>query len=214
MPLSSTAYLSVAAWKYIDLAAPPSAPEMPQEETPAVPPIERKTFTEDELAAHVQSALAEAQKRWQVQANDEQARRDHVVSAALERFAQQRRTYFKQLEAEVVQLSLAIAKKILQREAELDPTLLAGLVRIALDRLGVESPVTVRVSPEAKLSWERALHLRDLENRFDLVGDSRLSAEDCLVETESGSAQFGFSAQLKDLEQSFSDLLARRPELS
>ena len=32
-----------------------------------------------------------------------------------------------------MQLALAIARKILQREAELDPTLLTALVRIALE---------------------------------------------------------------------------------
>jgi flagellar assembly protein FliH len=43
----------------------------------------------------------------------------------------QREQYFVRAEAEIVQLALAIAAKILHREAQVDPMLVATLVRMA-----------------------------------------------------------------------------------
>src|SRR5579863_8304711 len=52
------------------------------------------------------------------------------VAAALTGFAQDRAQYYQSVESEVVQLALSMASKILHREAQLDPLLLAGLVRV------------------------------------------------------------------------------------
>ena len=67
---------------------------------------------------------------------------------ALKEFEDERAEYFRRVEGEVVQLALAIARKILQREAELDPTLLTALVRIALERMQCGSVVRIRVAAE------------------------------------------------------------------
>ena len=42
--------------------------------------------------------------------------------------------------------------------------------------------------------------------------DDALSPGDCIVETELGTANFGFEAQLRDVEESFAQLLAHRPD--
>jgi len=57
------------------------------------------------------------------------------ISAALEKFKAERAAYFARIEPDVVQLALAIARKILHREAQMDPLLLAGMVRVALERV-------------------------------------------------------------------------------
>jgi flagellar assembly protein FliH len=60
-------------------------------------------------------------------------------------FSEQRTEYFARVEAEVVQLALAIAAKILHREAQVDPMLVAALVRMAIEKMREGSSVTVRV---------------------------------------------------------------------
>ena len=212
--MSSLISTAVAAWEYLDLAIPQPLPELPTAEVTTSVLADKEEITEADVAARVQSALAGAQEAWQAQDDEAQRRRDVSLAGVLASFAQQRSAYFRAVEVEVVKLSLAIAKKILQREAELDPTLLAGLVRIALDRFGADATATIRVAPGAAEMWRRSLCVGGLESRMQLVPDVHLSDDDCVVETESGAANFGFSAQLKDVEHSFSDLLARRAEVS
>jgi flagellar assembly protein FliH len=45
-----------------------------------------------------------------------------------------------------------------------------------------------------------------------VVEDLTLEPKACVLETELGSANLGLDAQLKEVEQGFFDLLARRPE--
>ena len=76
------------------------------------------------------------------------------VVAAVAAFNEQRTEYFARVEAEIVQLALAIAAKILHREAQVDPMLVASLVRIAVERLREGSSVTVRVGRGKAERWK------------------------------------------------------------
>ena len=58
-------------------------------------------------------------------------------------FTRDRASYFQKVEGEVVQLALGIARKILHREAQLDPLLLAGIVRVALEKIDGATGVDV-----------------------------------------------------------------------
>src|SRR4029077_9773245 len=50
-------------------------------------------------------------------------------------------------ERQAVQLVLAIAERIVQREITLDRSLLLGMARAALDRLGEHGTATIRLNP-------------------------------------------------------------------
>jgi len=133
------------------------------------------------------------------------------VTAAIKDFATQRDEYFARLEAEVVQLSLAIAAKILHREAQVDPMLVATLVRIATEKMREGSSVTVRVSTGRGASWKQYFAGFPSPVRIEVAEDHTLSTQDCILETNLGSANFGLDTQLKEVEQGFFDLLALRP---
>jgi flagellar assembly protein FliH len=138
------------------------------------------------------------------------AAREPLV-AAIQGFEKQRDEYFAKVEAEVVQLALAIAAKILHREAQVDPMLVAALVRIAMESMSEGSKVTVRVSPEKTEDWRQYFANTASASRVEIAEDASLTTGDCLVETELGAANFGLDAQLKEVEQGFFDLLALRP---
>jgi flagellar assembly protein FliH len=133
------------------------------------------------------------------------------VAAAVSAFAGQRAEYFARVEAEVVQLALAIAAKILHREAQVDPMLVASLVRMAVEKLREGSSVTVRVGRGRGLRWREYFAAQQTAAQVDVVEDAALSEHDCLVETELGIANFGLDTQLKEVEQGFFDLLALKP---
>ena len=72
-------------------------------------------------------------------------------------FAVSGKKYFARVEREVVQLALAIAARILHREALLDPLLLAGAVRVALGQLGETTGVRLRCPAEQVERWRELL---------------------------------------------------------
>lgn len=133
------------------------------------------------------------------------------IKQAVETFDSERKKYFAQVETEVVRLSLAIAAKILHREAQVDPAVVAALVRIAVERMNEGSKVTLRVPPAESNSWHKWMETSIREQRISVQDDAGLAKGVCIVETELGSADFSLEAQLKEVERGFFDLLALRP---
>jgi flagellar assembly protein FliH len=134
------------------------------------------------------------------------------IAAAVAAFEVERTEYFARVEAEVVQLALAIAAKILHREAQVDTTLVAALVRMTIEKMREGSSVTIRVSPGRAARWKDYFASQAGMSRVEVVEDAELSDHDCMLETELGVASFGLDTQLKEVEQGFFDLLALRPE--
>lgn len=172
-------------------------------------------YSAEELAASVEYARKEAANEAESRIHAEYEQKLGAVRASvaklLEEFEEQRNEYFARVESEVVQLALAISAKILHRETQVDPMLVAALVRIALERMREGSSVAIRVGAGRASDWRS--YFAGLSNlpRVEVVEDPQLSGHDCRVETELGSANFGLDAQLKEVEQGFFDLLALRP---
>jgi flagellar assembly protein FliH len=128
-------------------------------------------------------------------------------------FSRDRDLYFQRVEAEVVGLAVAIARKILHREAQVDPLLLAGVVRVGLDNIAAGTHVRLRVHPEQIQAWQEYFGQQpDLRLFPELLGDATLGPGRCTLETELGSTDLTLESQLKEIEQGFFDLLARRPK--
>ncbi|MGA3047984.1 MAG: FliH/SctL family protein [Terracidiphilus sp.] len=134
-----------------------------------------------------------------------------TVATAISGFETQRTDYFGRVESEVVQLALAIAAKILHRESQVDPMLVATLVRMAIDKMREGSKVTIRVGTRRFAQWRAYFAGQPNAARVEVVEDASLTEHDCVLETELGSANFGLDTQLKEVEQGFFDLLALKP---
>jgi flagellar assembly protein FliH len=133
------------------------------------------------------------------------------VGAAISGFEAQRTEYFARVEAEIVQLALAIAAKILHRESQVDPMLVAALVKMAVDKMREGSKITIRVGFGRMAQWKTYFASQSPLVRLEVVEDPALTQDDCLLETELGATNFGLDTQLKEVEQGFFDLLALRP---
>jgi flagellar assembly protein FliH len=125
-------------------------------------------------------------------------------------FFRDRARYFSGVEAEVVKLALAIAARVLHREAKLDPLLLAGVVRIALEKVAEDSTTVLRV-PVSEVEMWREAFLTAAESSLQILGDERLGAGDCVINTNVGTVELGVDAQLQEIERGFFDLMQRRP---
>lgn len=172
-------------------------------------------MSEEEFAARIRQeradAVAQAEQRLRQETEQKLLAARAPVTAAIKDFAGQRDEYFARLEAEVVQLSLAIAAKILHREAQVEPMLVASLVRIATEKMREGSSVTVRVGAGRSASWKQYFNGFPGAIRIEVAEDPNLNNQDCILETNLGSANFGLDTQLKEVEQGFFDLLALRP---
>jgi len=89
--------------------------------------------------------------------------------------------------------------------------LVAALVRVAVDKLHDGSSVSVRVFPEKAAKWREYLANPLNGSVIAIIEDTNLAPDDCILETDLGSANFSIDAQLKEVEQGFFDLLAQRP---
>jgi flagellar assembly protein FliH len=174
-------------------------------------------FSAREVEDFVNSARAEAvaetenRMRGQCRAGSEEEAAK--IRQAIELFQTERKEYFLRVESEVVHLALAIAAKILHREAQVDPMLIAGLVRVAIDKLHDGSSVSVRVASSETEKWKAYLANPLNGSTIEVVADDNLGAKDCILETDLGSANFSIDSQLKEVEQGFFDLLAQRPAI-
>lgn len=140
-------------------------------------------------------------------ANDQRARQ---VTALTDQLAEERDRYFLAVEKEVVKLALAIAARILRREAQMDPLLLSGAVRVALGQLSGSTEVRVRVPITEFDLWKDALaHLPNLASRPTVTAGDGMRLGDCVIETALGSVDLGIRSQLGEIERGFFDNASR-----
>ena len=162
------------------------------------------------------SAVEEAQRRGfrdgQLQGAREAAEKldqqRSALVAALKGFADERTRYFRSVETEVVRLALAIARRILHREAQVDPLLLAGVARVALDQIEAGTRVLLRTSPGCAGAWtEFCSQQVEAVHPVEVVADPSLEGPGCILQTETGSIEINLDAQLQEIEAGFFDLL-------
>jgi flagellar assembly protein FliH len=163
-------------------------------------------------AAHadgIREGMEQAQQSFEKQVTNERAK----VAEAVRAFAQETNAYFSRAQIELVHLALAIAAKILHREAQVDRMLVAALVKVAMEKLQHGTTATVRVRPEEVADWNRYFEGNGGgEIRVEVKPDSLVETHNCILETELGTTELGLDAQLKEIEQGFFDLLAQRPD--
>jgi flagellar assembly protein FliH len=153
---------------------------------------ERGRQAEREAQAAAQSAAEERRKR-------------HAAEL-VESLAQERDRYMRAVEPEVVKLALAVAARILRREAQMDPLLLTGAVRVALGQLSASTQIRLRV-PQAELDlWTEAIALLpNLALKPAVIAGEGMRLGDCKIEAELGSVDLGIRAQLGEIERGFFD---------
>jgi flagellar assembly protein FliH len=130
---------------------------------------------------------------------------------AIHQFREVRERYFAEVEQEVVKLALAIASRVLHREAQVDSLLLAGVVRVALEKMADRSGVVLRVAGADVAAWERMFQATEASDRPRVAEDAQLQRGDCVLETRMGTVELGVQVQLEEIEKGFFDLLNHRP---
>lgn len=152
--------------------------------------VEREAFTKgyaqgERAGAEAAAARAEAMLRRLAHTLDElQVLRTDLI----------RRT-----EREVVELSLAIARRILQREVSVDHELMLAMARVALDRLADVATASIRLHPDDYAAALGARGSAVASHGVQIVADPGVRRGGCVVQSEFGSVDVGITTQIDEL---------------
>jgi flagellar assembly protein FliH len=176
-----------------------SVPTEPMYETPVEAPamhdahfaaLEREAFAKG-FAQGEQAGAEAAGQRGEMML--------HRLTQTLEELTQVRAQMIYQTERQMVQLALAIARRIVHREVTLDPDLLVAMARVAMERLGETAQVKVRLHPDDYngAGAERVAELAG--SNVMILADSHLSRGGCRIESDMGILDAGVDAQLAEI---------------
>jgi flagellar assembly protein FliH len=169
----------------------------------------RRSFEAGRERGHQEGRNAEREAQAAVRLAGEKGRTAQVAGL-IESFAQERDRYLHAVEHEVVELALAVAARILRREAQMDPLLLTGAVRVALGQLSKTTQVRLRIPADELDFWTEAIALvPNLALKPTVVVGEGMRLGDCAIETELGSVDLGIRAQLGEIERGFFDRAGR-----
>jgi flagellar assembly protein FliH len=110
-----------------------------------------------------------------------------------------RATMIRQTESQLVELALAVARRVVHREIALDRNLLVAIARVALDRLGESAQVTVRLHPEEFAATAAAQVDASAASGITFVADARVGRGGCRVESDMGMVDAGVDAQIQEI---------------
>ncbi len=204
------------SWRSSDSGgvAPPPRPVRPAPSSPtaagAVPTAELEAQVHKQLQIAFESGVqeGEAAARQKLEGEVRRAVEQLAVSAA--ELAASRKEALCRAEADVVQLSLEIARRILHREVSVDPAALSALVRAALEKLASQQICCVRVHPDQEQLVRATLAQLGRGSEIEIVADVAQSRGGALFETGSGSLDASIETQLREIERGFADRLQER----
>ncbi|HET9929414.1 MAG TPA: FliH/SctL family protein [Polyangiaceae bacterium] len=136
---------------------------------------------------------------------------DPALILAFERgvvdLASERERVFAETAAQIAELAVLIARRVIGRELSLNPSIVRGLVREGLSALGQHDRAQVRLGPGFESQRERLeADFSAAGTRADVRFDPTLEAYGCYVETELGQVDESIESRLETL------LLALKPD--
>lgn len=136
----------------------------------------------------------------------EAERHRRQTAEGIENLTRERDRYLQAMEQEVVRLALAVAARILRREAQMDPLLLTGAVRVALGQLAATSELRLRVPAREADLWKETIALMPkLTAKPLVVADEGMLLGECMIESRVGTVDLGIRSQLGEIERGFFD---------
>ena len=165
-----------------------------------------------EVEVRLHQARAAGQQEGQAAAREQAAEELKGIlertARSLEEIGTLRHRLRRDAEADLVQLSIAIARRILHRELAIDPEALHGLILGALEKLNEQEIVRVRVYP-AHVAVLRACLERLSAERIEVHQDTALPAGGIVFETQRGNLDASVETQLEEIERGLADRLRK-----
>lgn len=115
----------------------------------------------------------------------------------------------RESEDELINLVMLVARKVIIREVSQDRSILAGVVKNALDGLSAREEVIVRINPDdyalLMTGREESLKKELLSERLQVKADSTVASGFCQIDASMGTIDAGLNAQLETIYRSLLD---------
>lgn len=132
------------------------------------------------------------------------------MAQSIEDIATVKHRYLAESEEQLVRLAVAVARRILYREIQVDSEALFGLIHAATQRAELRELNRILLNPKDHQSLLPHLERLQLPPRVQIVSDPALERGAMLLESTSGILDASIQAQLDEVERGFIDLLGRR----
>lgn len=166
--------------------------------------LERRVRETRETAYREGEAVGRSQATAQLQPVLEKlARSIHEVAELRPRLRQE-------AESDLLKLSLAIAKKILHRELNMDPDSIAGLIKVSIEKMRMQEIVKVRTHPQHQAMVQQMVARLSNGVQVDVLSDPKLELGGIVIETLRGEFDASVDLQLREIERGLTDHLVPR----
>ena len=165
---------------------------------------------QSELSQAKQSAFQEGLRQGREEAASAAKQAAEKLSQTLTELIDFKRKLRLDAEREVVKLSLAVARRILNRELAADPDALEGIVYSALSKLQARETWKIRVCAQAAGVTNACVENAGVAGTVQVIVDPKLHPGDLIIETASGELDASVNTQLQEIERGFSERLAIR----
>ena len=129
------------------------------------------------------------------------------LSQSINKLADLRPTLRRSAEEDMVKLSIAVARRILNRELSIDPDSVQSIVRVALEKLQSREISRVRIHASHEGAVRSCLTRLGASNQIQLAPDSSLEVGALIFETTHGDFDASVEFQLREIERGFADRL-------
>jgi flagellar assembly protein FliH len=184
-------------------AVVPLFAEPPAGAAPAAPPAIDMAHHQARVASLEREAFAKGYEQGERAGAEAGAKRAEAMlrrlADTIQELADVRRAMIRETERQMVQLAMAIARRILRREVAIDSDLTLTMARVALERLGDSTAVTIRLHPgdfEATCRQREALLAG---SHVTVTPDPAVSRGGCLVQSDFGYVDASVDAQFQEL---------------
>jgi flagellar assembly protein FliH len=141
--------------------------------------------------------LSKGQIDGQQTANEEASKIVEQFSSILNSLQQPLQTTLDEVEQELLELSLAIAKQILQREIKTQPQHLIGIIREAIKQLPTNHrDIVVHLHPDNAHTVREVLHEHKTKHHWDIIDDPAVLQGDCQIRSESAFIDASIDAMI------------------
>ena len=128
------------------------------------------------------------------------------LAASIQHISELPATLRAQSEAELVRLAVAIAQRILQRELNVDPAVITGLLRVGLEKVRTQDVMRVRVCPEHQAALREYLQSSGA-SYVEVNADPTQERGGMVFETSRGRLDVSIGTQLREIERGLTDRL-------
>ncbi len=176
-------------------APPTDEPPLPAEAPKLGPVIDRFAMERDAFA----EGFSQGERAGQEAAA---ARAEQVLrrlAQTIEELQGLRTDLLQRAERQVVQLAIAIARRIVHRELQLDRELMTAMTRVALDRLSDAGAATIRLHPEDYAATVTRTGASPYGSTVSVVADSVVRRGGCMVQSDLGAIDLCLESQIQEL---------------